>query len=151
MIQLALNTYIHLICIIAVFCCLILELRLINETISWKTLMLLNKIDGIYGLAAILVVATGLLNWMVFGKGYDYYAANTLFIIKFCLFIAVGLLSIFPTVMFAKLKKKNKEEQPVAITLLLYPKIKKVILLEIIIMACIPLPAELMANGIDVN
>ena len=151
MIQLALNTYVHLICIIAVFCCLILELRLVKETVSWNTLRLLNKIDGIYGIAAILVVATGLLNWIVFGKGYDYYAGNILFIIKFSLFIVVGLLSIFPTVMFAKLKKRNKEEPPSSLTLLYHDKIRKVIILEIAIMSCIPLLAELMANGIDIT
>ena len=96
------------------------------------------------------MVGTGLLNWMNFGKGYDYYANNTLFIIKFTLFIGVGLLSLYPTILFAKLKKQHKAEQPEVIQLSQFRSIQKVIVLELILMGCIPLLAELMANGIDI-
>ena len=112
MISLAVNTYIHLLFIVVIFCCLITELTFIKDKISYATVKKLSKIDGIYGLAAIIVVATGLLNWMKFGKGYEYYANNSLFIIKFSLFIVVGLLSLYPTILFAKIKKLHKQEQP---------------------------------------
>lgn len=149
MLTLAINTYVHLLFIITVFCCLIAELLLIQPTVSWKTIKKLSIIDGIYGLAAIMVVGTGLLNWFVFGKGSAYYSNNTIFIIKFSLFIVVGLLSILPTVAFARMKKYNREEQPDAVEMLHYGKVRKTILTELIIMAIIPLLAELMANGVD--
>lgn len=150
MLNLSLNTYAHLVFIITIFCTLVAQLTLIQEKISWKTLKKLSAIDGIYGLAALLVVGTGLLNWMVFGKGGTYYTNNTLFITKISLFIVVGLLSMYPSVMIARTKKRNKKDPPLEITFKNALKIKKLIVLELIIMSVIPLLAELMANGIDI-
>ncbi|MEQ8629357.1 DUF2214 family protein [Ekhidna sp.] len=150
MLNLALNTYIHLLFIITIFCTLIAELIIIQNNISWKSLKRLSAIDGIYGLSALMVVGTGLLNWMIFGKGGAYYTSNTLFLIKVSLFIVVGLLSIYPTVMIARIKKQNKENPPQEVAMPNAQKMKRFVLGELIIMACIPLLAELMANGIDI-
>jgi len=149
MISLAINTYIHLLFIVTIFCCLIAELIFLKKEISYSNIKRLGKIDGLYGLAAIVVVATGLLNWMKFGKGYEYYANNSLFMIKFSFFIVVGLLSLYPTIVFAKNKKRYKLEQPEVIQLSNFSTIRAVIMLELGIMSTIPLLAELMANGID--
>jgi len=149
MFSLALNTYIHILFIIIIFCCLVAELIFVKENVSYNTIKKLSKIDGFYGLSAIVVVVTGLLNWMKFGKGYEYYANNSLFIIKFSLFIVVGLLSLYPTILIARNKKRYRQEQPEDIQLAQSGIIRKVIAVELIIMGCIPLLAELMANGID--
>lgn len=148
--ELAINTYIHLFFIIVVFCCLAVELTLTKETLPYRTIRRLTQIDGLYGFAAIAVVATGLLNWMVYGKGYEYYANNTLFILKFSLFIVVGLFSLYPTIIFIRLKKRNKEEKPEKITIPNVAWVRKTIIAELVIMFTIPLLAELMANGIDI-
>ena len=149
--SLVLNTYVHLLFIIIIFCCLVAELLLINPSVSFNTIKRLSKIDGLYGLAAVVVVTTGLLNWFQYGKGYDYYTANLAFNLKFGLFILVGLLSIYPTIMFAKLKKRHKKDQPKTLELSGYALIRKTIIAELIIMACIPFLAELMANGLDIR
>ena len=149
MFSLAFNTYIHLLFIVVIFCCLVAELIFINNEISYVTIKKLTKIDGLYGLSAVVVVATGLLNWLKFGKGYEYYTNNTLFIVKFCLFILVGLLSLYPTILFLKTKKSFKDTQRGKMQLSHYHRIRQVIILELVIMGCIPLLAELMANGID--
>ncbi|MDE0470516.1 MAG: DUF2214 family protein [Ekhidna sp.] len=149
MINLALNTYLHILLIIVIFCCLVAELMLVNNQISFRTMRKLSKIDGLYGLAAIIVITTGLLNWMKLGKGYDYYSNNSLFIIKFSLFVVVGLLSLYPTILLAKLKKRHKKDQLAVIQLSHSNTIRKIIMLDLGIMAFIPLLTELMANGID--
>ncbi len=150
MISLAISTYIHLIFIVIIFCCLIVEFISIKQHVSYRTIARLSRVDGLYGLAAIIVVVTGLLNWMKFGKGYDYYANNTLFAVKFSLFIIVGLLSLYPTILILKIKKSNKKDRSNQIELTSFRIMKNVITLELIIMTCIPLLAELMANGIDI-
>lgn len=150
MLALSLNTYIHLIFIVVIFCCLVAELMLVREYVSYQVVKRLSKIDALYGLAAVVVVATGLLNWMKFGKGFDYYANNSLFMIKFSLFVIVGLLSLYPTILFARTKKKYKSEAPEEILLPATKAVRRVIVLELIIMGSIPLLAELMANGIDI-
>ncbi|WP_420575721.1 DUF2214 family protein [Ekhidna sp.] len=149
MLNLSLNTYAHLLFIITIFCALIAEVILIDKAVQRKTIKKLSLIDGVYGLAALLVLGTGLLNWMVFGKGTTYYNSNTLFLIKISLFIIVGLLSIYPTVMIARAKKLLKKHSAEEVSLPNAMKMRKFIIAELIIMSCIPLLAELMANGID--
>ena len=150
MLPLALNTYIHLLFIIIIVICLALELVTLKPTLSYRTVNWLSKVDGLYGFAAIVVVTTGILNWLQFGKGAAYYNNNTLFVSKFALFVLVGLLSIYPTVLILRLKRRNKAEKPERIEFTSYPTARKVIILELVIMLFIPLLAELMANGIDI-
>ncbi|WP_425392379.1 DUF2214 family protein [Ekhidna sp.] len=150
MINLALNTYTHLLFILTIFCTLIAELILLRKSITGKSLNLLSKVDGMYGLAAIMVVGTGLLNWFLFGKGSTYYSGNTLFLIKISLFVIVGLLSIYPTIMIARAKKRMKLQGLREVELHNVRKIRNFIKAELVIMAIIPLLAELMANGIDI-
>lgn len=150
MLSLSINTYIHLLFIITIFCCLVLELTLAKEKMNYAALNKLSRIDGIYGLAAIMVVATGLMNWLEFGKGTQYYNSNSFFLVKFSLFILVGLLSIYPTRMIMITIKKYKAVKPEIIELSGYKIIRRVILTELAIMSLIPLLAELMANGIDI-
>jgi len=149
MLYLSINTYIHLLFIVVIFCCLVIELMLVKERMSYQVINRLTKVDGIYGFAAIVVVGTGLLNWLVFGKGAEYYSNNTFFIMKFSLFVVVGLLSLYPTILFLKKKKLHKSDKPDSIDFPASKSIRKVIGLELVIMTILPLLAELMANGID--
>ena len=148
MINLAVNTYIHILFVMVIISCLIIERMTLKPKMKWESVLLLTKTDGIYGLAAIVVVATGILNWMNFGKGSEYYSSNSLFILKFSLFILVGLLSIYPTVWFLRYKKRNKENPPEEIEIANFSRLKQIIHIELVLMALIPLLATLMANGI---
>lgn len=149
MLSLSINTYAHLLFIITIFCCLVAESMLVKATMSFKDVKKLSKIDGLYGFAAIMVVATGMLNWLSLGKGDAYYNGNTFFILKFSLFVVVGLLSLYPTIVFLRTRKKHKSTKPAAIDFVAHKAVKRVIIVELAIMAVIPLLAELMANGID--
>jgi putative membrane protein len=116
-----------------------------NRTAISKLVM----IDGIYGLSSIFVVTTGLLRVFFYAKGSDYYFSNGIFILKFSLFIVVGLLSIVPTITFLKLRKQVKQEDLNEIELPKYRFILLSVRLELIILLLIPLLAVLMANGVD--
>jgi putative membrane protein len=134
---------------IVIFIALSLELFIFKEKLNAKTSRLLTRIDGIYGIAAILVVGSGILNWMVLGKGYDYYVNNTFFIAKFGIFIIVGLLSIYPTVMFTKFRNRLKTSKDEFISIPQHQLISRFIIIELILMVLMPVMATLMANGID--
>ena len=149
MLALSLNTYLHLLSIISIFCALVAELILIQEEVNWSRIKRLSKIDGVYGIAAILVLGTGFVNWMILGKGAEYYNSNTFFILKIVFFSIVGLISLYPTIQFARLKKKHKSDPPETIQISKHKLIRKCILIELVIMSSIPLLAELMANGLN--
>ncbi len=148
MLGLAINTYVHILCVIIVISCLVIQRFTIKSRLKWESLKLLLKADKLYGLAAIVVATTGLLNWFYFGKGGSYYSGNTIFIIKFSLFIVVGLLSIYPTFWFSRYKRRHRSTPPERVSIDNIDRIKLVITLELAIMAIIPLLATLMANGV---
>jgi putative membrane protein len=65
----------------------------------------LAKIDGVYGLVAGLVIAIGVCRVIWGGKGWAYYAENPFFWSKVGLFLAIGLLSIGPTLLILRWRK----------------------------------------------
>ena len=65
----------------------------------------LAKIDGVYGLVAGLVIAIGVCRVIWGGKGWAYYAENPFFWGKMGLFLAIGLLSIGPTLLILRWRK----------------------------------------------
>ena len=65
----------------------------------------LAKIDGAYGLVAGLVIAIGVCRVIWGGKGWAYYAENPFFWSKVGLFLAIGLLSIGPTLLILRWRK----------------------------------------------
>ena len=65
----------------------------------------LVKIDGGYGLVAGLVIAIGVCRVIWGGKGWAFYAENPFFWGKMGLFLALGLLSIGPTLLFIRWRK----------------------------------------------
>ena len=62
----------------------------------------LQRIDLFFGIAAVVVIVTGIAR-VVFGlKGADFYLHNPIFWTKMGLFLLVGLLSIAPTVHYLR-------------------------------------------------
>lgn len=66
----------------------------------------LQTVDAVYGLSAGVLLVAGLLRVFYFEKGAAYYFGNPWFLAKLALFIAIALLSIYPTISFASWRKK---------------------------------------------
>lgn len=136
--------YLHFIFIFVVVSCVVAEHLLLKPQMTKAEIKRLSTIDGIYGLASILVVAAGLTLWFGIGKPAEFYTQNHIFLTKVVLFVFVGLLSIHPTVFFLKNRKGDDLEEVVDI-----PKaIKMVIRLELLILFTMPLLATMMAKGV---
>ncbi|MAE87372.1 MAG: hypothetical protein CMB80_31855 [Flammeovirgaceae bacterium] len=135
--------YIHFISIFLVVGSLTLELILIKNQMKRKDIVLLARIDMIYGLATIVVLAAGFILWFAVGKPAEFYSSNWIFILKLILFGIIGVLSIIPTVFFLKNRKGAIDD------LIIVPGIiRLLVLVEIIILTLLPLCAVLMANGV---
>lgn len=102
------------------------------------------RLDGFYGLAAILAVTGGLTLWFGVGKGSDFYNHPVMHI-KLTLVIIVGLLSILPTLFFIKNSRGDQQED---ITLPSY--IRKLILSQLLLLAIVPPLATMVAYGIRI-
>jgi putative membrane protein len=136
--------YLHFVSVFAMLSFLVAELALVRTSMKRGEIAKISKLDGLYGLMAVIMVAAGLILWFGVGKPSSFYTANLLFHIKVGLAVLVGLISIVPTVFFLKNRKGNQDEE-VSIP----PRIKGLIILQLVIIGLIPLLAVLMANGVQ--
>lgn len=134
--------YMHFVSILSMVSLLVVELALLKTKMSRSALKRLSRIDGFYGLAAILVVAMGLTLWFGVGKGDPFYD-NPILYIKVGLAILVGLISIVPTVFFIRAAKGDPDEM-VSVP----SHISRLVILQLCILTVIPLLAVMMAQGI---
>lgn len=136
--------YLHFICIFAIVGSLVSEYLLLKKELSRKEIKRLATIDGVYGMAALILLAVGLALWLGgYGKPAEFYTMNFIFHIKITLFATIGILSIYPTVFFIKNRKGNPDEL-VHISKTIFMLLK----LELLLLFVIPFLAGLMAKGV---
>lgn len=139
--------YIHFISIFVIVGTLTAEHLLLKKQMTRSEIGRIARIDAVYGIAAVSLLAAGLTLWLgSYGKPAIYYNKNWIFHLKIGLFATVGLLSIYPTIFFIKQRKGSPEE-----TVTIPNKIYWMIRIELILIAIIPLLAGLMARGAGYN
>ena len=148
MILKAIFAYLHYISFITMICTVVIENVLFRQTMSSKNASIIQKTDSVYGLSAILVIATGTVRFFYLEKGYEYYLSNYLFITKLILVLIVGLLSIYPTIVFIKWRKEVDDRSELHMEAHKYTKIKRMLRAEIILLILVPLLAALASRGI---
>lgn len=136
--------YIHFICIFIIVGTLTAEHLLLKKTMTRQEIGRLAKIDGLYGMASLLLLAAGLTLWLgSYGKPAVFYNKNWVFHLKLGLFATIGIFSIYPTVFFLKKRKGDPAE-----TIPIPGKVFLLLRLELLLLLIIPLVAGLMARGI---
>jgi putative membrane protein len=136
--------YLHFISIFAIVGSLVSEHLLLKKELTRGEISRLSRIDAVYGIAALTLLAVGLTLWLGdIGKPAIFYSKNWIFHIKISLFAIVGLLSIYPTVFFIKNRKGNHDE---VITI---PRaVFWMLRFELLLLFIIPLLAGFMAKGV---
>ena len=107
----------------------------------------LVKADAVLGAAAGILLVVGLLRVFFFEKGEDYYFHSHAFMAKLSIFIAVGLLSIIPTMEFLSWRKALDAGQAPAARPEKLQLIKKILHGELMAIVLILLCAAIMARG----
>ena len=143
----ALLAYAHLLAILTMVVFISSEAALCRpEWINAKAIERLGKIDMVYGIAAGAVLLTGIARTWWGIKGTPWYWSNGLLHLKLALFVAVGLLSIKPTLMFRRWGKQLAagsglpDEVQVRLA-------RKWVMVQAHLIALIPLAAVFMARG----
>lgn len=134
--------YLHLFAVFTLVGSVIIENIAISKTLNQEDIRQLIKVDAAYGLSAGAVLLFGLALWLWVGKPSEFYTANSVFHAKIALFLLVGLLSIYPTVFFLRHRKFKGDSISVPSSVI------RVLRIELILLAIIPLLAFLMARGI---
>jgi putative membrane protein len=130
---------------------LIYEFIAFQKNMTIPEMRRLQRVDLWYGISAGVVLAAGLLRVYFFEKGSLFYAANPIFWIKMGLFVAVGLISIYPTVRFLRWNSALNENKTPEIPEPEFNRIRLFLWLELIGLALILFAAPAMARGIGLN
>lgn len=143
----ALLAALHYLGAMVLLACLVAEHLLLKPELDQARARSLARIDQIYGLTAIVQIASGVAR-LYSEKGVAFYLHNPLFHTKLAVFILLGLLSIYPTIRFIAWNKAAKSS-----ALLMPAEYRRVIMLvrvELLLLLVLPLLASLMARGFGV-
>ena len=101
------------------------------------------RADNLWGLAALLVVGTGLWRLLVTEKGWAFYSVGTMFHLKMALFALVGVLELWP--MYVLMRHRIRGD---ALSVATANRIARVSWVQVVLMVVMPFTAAGMARGL---
>jgi putative membrane protein len=107
----------------------------------------LQRVDMVFGIAALLLLTVGLLRVTWFEKSPAYYWHDAYFLTKFGAFIAAALISIYPTMTFVSWTKALKSGSAPEVPLQRAKRVRMCFMLELTAVVVILPCAALMARG----
>lgn len=147
MVQESLLAYLHLLAILSMVVFLTAEAALCRgEWLNAAVVERLARVDLIYGLAAAAVLVTGLLRVWLGVKGSGWYWSNPLLYVKLAMFVAIGLLSIKPTLTFVRWRRQLRADGslPQAQEIRL---VRRLVMVQAHLLPLVPLAAVFLARG----
>jgi putative membrane protein len=143
----AILAYLHLLAILTMVVFIASEAALCRvEWLNAAVVERLAKVDMVYGIAAIAVLATGVARTWWGIKGTAWYWTNPLLHLKLTLFVIVGVISIFPTLTYSRWRKalRSSGSLPAEAEI---RKTRKLVMIQAHVIAVIPLVAVFLARG----
>ncbi|GGD96499.1 hypothetical protein GCM10011390_14130 [Aureimonas endophytica] len=95
----------HHLLVFGLFGVFLVEMASVRPGLDGAAIRRLARYDAVYGALALAVILAGILRLLFGLKGWDYYAGNHAFWGKMTAFALVGLLSVPPSLRFARWKK----------------------------------------------
>lgn len=143
----AILAYVHILAILTMVVFISSEAALCRvEWLNKAVVERLARVDAIYGMSAILVLATGIARTVWGVKGSAWYWTNPLLHVKLTLFIIVGVISIFPTITYIRWRKQLRANGTLP-TEAEVRKTRKLVMIQAHILVLIPLFAVFLARG----
>jgi len=144
----AILAYLHFAAIFMLIGFLAKEWTLLRAGAAALDINRLARADAGFGIVAGIVLVTGALRAVYGAKGWAFYAHNPAFHAKMALFVAVGLLSIVPTMMFVRWRKAFAKDATFRVTDADWRRARRLVLIELHLVALIPLAAVIMSRGL---
>lgn len=143
----AILAYVHFLAILTMVVFISSEAALCRvEWLNKAVVERLARVDMIYGVAAVLVLATGIARTVWGVKGSAWYWTNPLLHVKLTLFIIVGLISIFPTMTYLRWRRQLRATGALPAQAEVR-KTRKLVMIQAHILVLIPLFAVFLARG----
>ncbi|MGB3338549.1 MAG: DUF2214 family protein [Devosia sp.] len=123
------------------------EFALLRPGLAGSRIGQLARIDAAYGAVATLVIIVGVLRVIFGASGWEYYVANYAFWAKMAAFLAMGLLTIQPTLAIRRWDKASKGDAGYAVPGTEIATSRRYIHLQAGTVILIPIFAAAMARG----
>jgi putative membrane protein len=137
-------TIFHFIAIMVLFGLLLAEFYLLRLDMTPSAIKIIARVDLGYGLASGIVIISGLARIFLGPIPPVYYGTNVQFWIKMGLFLAVGIISIKPTITFINWKKRLLTDGGLPVVAEI-AKMRRFVHIELGLFVLIPVFAVLMA------
>jgi putative membrane protein len=139
--------YLHYLSIILIGGFLVGELVMCRAGMTTEQARRLAGIDAVFFASALAALATGLLRLFFYAKGVGFYTGNPAFWAKMALYVVISAVSIKPTRTFLRWKRAAAERgaAPAGDEI---AAARRLIHIELGLLALMPLMAVLMARGI---
>ncbi len=124
------------------------ELVLVRLELTPGRLRALGAVDALYGGLAVLILIVGFARVFHGAKGAEFYLSNHVFWTKVGAFLVVGLLSIAPTVLFFRWRKRAKADASALPPNGEVRLARLCLIAEVAVFLTIPVWAALMARGV---
>lgn len=143
-----LAAFLHFLAAFVLFATLAVEIVLTRPPLELARAKRLVVVDAVYGLAALVVLLAGFSRVLWYEKGPAYYFHDAPFLLKIALFAVIGLLSIYPTLAFVRMRPALRRGELPAIDAVRLKRIRLVIHVEATLLIAMVLCASLMAHGV---
>lgn len=132
----------HHLLVFALFGILFAEFMLVRRGMDSVAVARVSGIDLGYGALAGLILVVGFARAAMAAKGWDYYAHNAFFWAKVGVFLAIGLLSVPPTIAFIRWRRSGGAPTDAQVA-----GVRRLIHVEVALFALLPAFAAAMARG----
>jgi putative membrane protein len=143
----AVMAFLHHLSAFTVVGALVAEVALFKPPLTIAQARRLQRTDSIFGISAGVLLVVGLLRVIYFEKGAGYYFSDAFFLTKFIAFVAAGVISIYPTVLFLSWSKALKQGVTPEIPATQIRRARLCLMLELTAIVVILFCAPFMARG----
>jgi len=126
---------------------LTVELVLLMRPLDNQGATIIARVDGPLGGVAVLLLAVGFLRVFLGAKPEAFYLQSPLFWAKIAAFLAVGILTIIPTVRFIRWSRSAKSDAGFVPPAGEITAVRRLVATEALVFLLIPTFAALMARG----
>ncbi len=144
----AILAYLHFTAIFLLFAFLTVQVILIRQPLDMRTVRLLGRMDIWYFSSAIAALITGFLRATLGAKGAAFYFNAWPIYVKIGLFLAVGLISVKPTMTFIRWKRLFDRDAAWQVPAGEQASMRRLVMVEVHLAALIPVFAVIMSRGL---
>lgn len=144
----AVLAYLHFTAILLLYSFLTTQAFLVRQPLDARAIRLLGRVDIWYASSAVAVLATGMLRLGFGAKGADFHLGHWPIYAKVGLFLAVGLISVKPTLEFIRWRRMLEADPAWTLPPADQAAMRRIVMIELHLAALIPVFAVMMARGL---